>query len=160
LTVADVTPVYLAPADARAAFERGSVDAWAIWDPFLAAAQEQLHVRLLATGDGAVSNHQFYLATRAFAVQHPDLLRIVTEEIAAVDRWGEEHPDQVAHALAPLTGLDESTLAIAAARSSYGVAPLTERVLVQQQQIADAFFDLKLIPHAILVRDATLAPAS
>ena len=39
LSINDVTPVYLAPADARAAFERGSVDAWVIWDPFQAAAE-------------------------------------------------------------------------------------------------------------------------
>src|SRR2546423_1177787 len=26
-------PIYLVPADARAAFERGSVEAWVIWDP-------------------------------------------------------------------------------------------------------------------------------
>ena len=35
----DIETVYLPPADARAAFERGAVDAWVIWDPFLAAAQ-------------------------------------------------------------------------------------------------------------------------
>ena len=39
LAYGDIEPVYLPPADARAAFERGAVDAWAIWDPFLAAAQ-------------------------------------------------------------------------------------------------------------------------
>src|SRR3984957_20074924 len=35
----DITPVFLAPADARAAFERGAIDAWVIWDPFQAAAE-------------------------------------------------------------------------------------------------------------------------
>ena len=35
----DIQPVYLPPADARAAFERGAVDAWAIWDPYYAAAE-------------------------------------------------------------------------------------------------------------------------
>jgi sulfonate transport system substrate-binding protein len=35
----EVEPVFLAPADARAAFERGAVDAWVIWDPFQAAAE-------------------------------------------------------------------------------------------------------------------------
>ena len=29
----DIQAIYLTPADARAAFERNSVDAWAIWDP-------------------------------------------------------------------------------------------------------------------------------
>ncbi len=54
-----VEVVCLAPADARAAFERGSGDAWAIWDPFLAAAEKQLGARVLADGKGVVSNHQF-----------------------------------------------------------------------------------------------------
>ncbi|WP_419789459.1 aliphatic sulfonate ABC transporter substrate-binding protein, partial [Pseudomonas petrae] len=34
LKYTDIQPVYLSPADARAAFEQGSVDAWAIWEPF------------------------------------------------------------------------------------------------------------------------------
>ncbi|CAN5395066.1 hypothetical protein BH09PSE6_BH09PSE6_06940 [soil metagenome] len=37
LSIKDIEPAYLAPADARAAFENGSVGAWVIWDPFLAA---------------------------------------------------------------------------------------------------------------------------
>src|SRR5574344_2531118 len=42
LKYSDVQSVFWAPADARAAFERGAVDAWLIWDPFLAAAQHTL----------------------------------------------------------------------------------------------------------------------
>ncbi|WP_163491304.1 ABC transporter substrate-binding protein, partial [Escherichia coli] len=34
LKFSDIQPVYLAPADARAAFQQGNVDAWAIWDPY------------------------------------------------------------------------------------------------------------------------------
>src|ERR1700733_5153773 len=60
----DIDAVFLTPADARAAFERGSVDAWAIWEPFLAAAQTQTGARILANGNGVVSNHQFFLAFR------------------------------------------------------------------------------------------------
>ncbi|MFT2543256.1 sulfonate ABC transporter substrate-binding protein, partial [Escherichia coli] len=56
LQYCDVTPVWLAPADARAAFERGSVDAWAIWEPYLAAAQQTLKARILADADGVVKN--------------------------------------------------------------------------------------------------------
>ena len=63
--------MYLPPADARAAFERGAVDAWAIWDPFLAAAQAATGARTLTDGTGLVSNHQFYLASQAFAAAEP-----------------------------------------------------------------------------------------
>ena len=54
LSLADIEPVYLPPADARAAFERGAVDAWVIWDPFLAAAQAATGARTLADGTGLV----------------------------------------------------------------------------------------------------------
>ena len=46
----EIEPVFLAPADARAAFERGSVQAWAIWDPFQAAAEAATGARTLADG--------------------------------------------------------------------------------------------------------------
>ena len=39
LRYSDIQPVYLQPADGRTALQSGSVDAWSIWDPFLAAAQ-------------------------------------------------------------------------------------------------------------------------
>src|SRR5690606_30844430 len=45
LKYTDVQAVFLPPADARAAFERGSVDAWVIWDPYQAAAEKQLQAR-------------------------------------------------------------------------------------------------------------------
>ena len=50
----EIEPVFLAPADARAAFERGAVDAWVIWDPFQAAAEAATGARTLADGTGIV----------------------------------------------------------------------------------------------------------
>ncbi len=48
----EIEPVFLAPADARAAFERGAVDAWVIWDPFQAAPKWRREARTLADGTG------------------------------------------------------------------------------------------------------------
>ena len=62
LKLSDIEAVYLPPSDARAAFDRGAVDAWVIWDPFFAAAEHQISARVIATGENLVSNHQFYLA--------------------------------------------------------------------------------------------------
>jgi sulfonate transport system substrate-binding protein len=152
----DIEVVYLPPADARAAFERGSVDAWAIWDPFLAAAEKQLNARVLADGKGLVANHQFYLAARPYAEKNSDVVRIVLEEIAKVDEWGARNPKEVAAILASQTGLDVDIVALAASRYSYGVKPISVDVLDQQQKVADAFSNLKLIPKPIAVKDATL----
>jgi sulfonate transport system substrate-binding protein len=154
IAYADIQPVYLPPADARAAFERGAVDAWVIWDPFLAAAEKQLGARVLADGKGLVANHQFYLAARGFAEQHPELVRIVLDELARVDEWGRTHQQEVSTILAAQTGLQADVVALAAQRYAYGVKPVTPEVLKAQQNIADTFHSLKLIPKPIVVRDA------
>ena len=150
----EVQTVYLPPAEARAAFERGAVDAWVIWDPFLAAAEKQLGARVLADGTGLVANHQFYLAARPFAQQHAGIVRIVIDELAKVDEWGRTHQQEVAAILAGQTGLPVDVVALAAQRYSYGVKTVTPDVLREQQKIADTFHGLKLIPKPIVVRDA------
>jgi sulfonate transport system substrate-binding protein len=158
LAYKDVEPVFLAPADARAAFERKSVDAWVIWDPFLAAAEKQIGARALADGRGVVANHQFYLASRKFAERRSDLLEIAIGEIASLDAWGRNNPKEVTRFLAPLIGLDEPTTALAVSRYSYGVQPVSAKVVAEQQKIADTFHQLKLIPKPIQIRDAIWEP--
>jgi len=153
---ADIQPVFLPPADARAAFERGSVDAWAIWDPFLAAAEKQLGARVLADGKGLVANYQFYLASRTYAEKNPEILRIVLDEVAKVDDWGRNNPDEVATILSAQTGLSKDVVALAASRYAYGVKPVSVDVIASQQRVADAFSSLKLIPKPIIVKDALL----
>ena len=153
---ADIQPVFLPPADARAAFERGSVDAWAIWDPFLAAAEKQLGARVLADGKGLVANYQFYLASRTYAEKHPEILRIVLDEVAKVDDWGRNNPEEVATILSAQTGLSKDVVALAASRYAYGVKPVSVDVIASQQRVADAFSSLKLIPKPIIVKDALL----
>ena len=71
LKYTDVQPVFLAPADARAAFEKGAVDAWAIWDPFLAAVQKQTGARIVADGRGGVANIQKLNRHHRIARAHP-----------------------------------------------------------------------------------------
>jgi sulfonate transport system substrate-binding protein len=155
----DIQPIYLPPAEARAAFERGSVDAWVIWDPFLAAAEQQLGARVLADGSGLVSNHQFYLAARSFVEQQPALTRILLEEIAKVDEWGRANPVEVAQILAVQTGLPRNVVELAGRRYSYGVKKISPEVVREQQRIADAFHNLKLIPKPITIAEA-LPPAT
>lgn len=156
IAYADIQPVFLPPADARAAFERGSVDAWAIWDPFLAAAEKQLGARVLADGKGLVANYQFYLASRTYAEKNPEILRIVLDEVAKVDDWGRNNPEEVATILSAQTGLGKDVVALAASRYAYGVKPVSVDVIASQQRVADAFSSLKLIPKPIVVKDALL----
>lgn len=158
LKFSDVEVAYLPPADARAAFESGRVDAWAIWDPFLAAAEKQLNARAVADGKGAVANHQFYLAARAYAEKHPEIVHILLDEIDKIDQWGRQNPKEVAKFIAPLIGIDLPIIDVAAHRLTYGVKPVTPEVIAAQQKIADKFYELKLVPKHVKVSDATWNP--
>lgn len=160
LNFSDIGVVYLPPADARAAFESGRVEAWAIWDPFLAAAEHQLNARILADGTGVVDNHQFYLASRAFADRHPDIVRLLIEEIARTDQWGQQNLKEVTELLAPQLGIEPPIVAVSARRLSYGVKPVDATVLAAQQRIADKFFELKLVPKPVRVEDAAWNPGN
>ncbi|KVU52309.1 sulfonate ABC transporter substrate-binding protein [Burkholderia cepacia] len=154
LTYADIQPIYLTPADARAAFVQRNVDAWVIWDPYLAAAERQIGARVIANGEGLVRNTQYYLAARKYAAAHPQVLRALLDEVDAVDRWARDHVAEVAAQLSPLVGLDAPTLEVALKRAGYGVQPISDATLAYQQNIADAFSALKLIPGKLSVASA------
>jgi sulfonate transport system substrate-binding protein len=154
----DIETVFLPPSDARAAFERGAVDAWVIWDPFLAAAEKQLDARVLADGTGLVANHQFYLASRNYAETRPEVVSLLLEELAKIDEWGKSNPKEVAAFLAPLIGIEIPVIEIAAQRFSYGVAPISDAVVTEQQKIADTFSQLKLIPKPLSIKEAVWTP--
>lgn len=145
----DVQPVFLAPPDARAAFERGAVDAWAIWDPFLASAQKTLDARLLADATGVANNRAFYFTSRDFAARNADVLRIAVQEVAAIDTWVEKNQTAAAAELSSLLGLDRSVTELFVSRVGYGTLPVSREILAEQQAIADTFFDLKLIPRKL-----------
>ncbi|MGQ7277347.1 sulfonate ABC transporter substrate-binding protein [Brevibacillus thermoruber] len=149
----DVKTAFLPPADARAAFEQGSVDAWVVWDPFLAAAQTATNATLLADGRGVVSNHEFYLASRTFAENHPHIIDALLDELNKVDEWAKNNQDELAELLSAQLGIDVPSLKLAAGRREYGVRPITDEVIAEQQRIADTFAKLGLIPQPIHVKD-------
>ncbi|MDZ5602972.1 sulfonate ABC transporter substrate-binding protein [Pseudomonas sp. RP23018S] len=158
LNYSDIQPVYLPPSDARAAFERGSVDAWVIWDPYQAAAEKQLQARTLRDGQGLVDNHQFYLATRSYAAQHPAVISALVEEVNHIGQWAEANPQAVTDQVAPLLGLPADITFTSMKRQGFGAQPLTPEVVVAQQKIADTFQALKLIPKPLSIKDVIWTP--
>ena len=153
LNYSDIQPAYLPPADARAAFEQGKVDAWVIWDPFYTAAKRATGARVLRDGEGLVANREFYLATKTFAEQHRDRLKAILDEIQKVDTWAASQPTEVAKLLSPELGLDVPTLEEVSKRRPYGVQPITNEVVTYQQKVADTFYDLKVLPKALKISE-------
>jgi len=156
----EVEPVFLAPADARAAFERGAVDAWVIWDPFQAAAEAATGARTLADGTGVVSNYQFYFSSKKFLQSASGIVDLVLAELREVDDWAKGDIHAVANQLAPAIGLPVDVVEVALKRQSYGIKPITDSVIADQQQVADTFFALGLLPKQIKISDAARRPGT
>src|SRR5262245_52262963 len=156
----EITPVFLAPADARAAFERSAVDAWVIWDPFQAAAEAATGARTLADGAGIVANYQFYFSSKKFLESDPKIVDLVLAQLSEVDDWAKGDIHAVAEQLAPAIGLPVPVVEVALKRQSYGIKPITESVIADQQQVADTFFALNLIPRQIKISDAARRPGT
>ena len=154
LKYTDLDVKYLPPADARAAFESKSIDAWVIWDPFLAAAEKTLGARVLADGRGVVNNYQYYLAQRDYAKKNPEIIKTLFAASVEGGTWVKAHVKEAAAQIAPLQGLPVDVVELTLNRQELNVKPITPQVAADQQKIADTFFDLKLIPKAIKVNDA------
>ncbi len=150
----EIEPVFLAPADARAAFERGAVDAWVIWDPFQAAAEVATGARTLTDATGLASNHQFYLAAQKFADANPQVIDAVIAALAHIDDWARDKAGTVAEELSAGIGIPAPVLEIALKRQSYGIKPIDAAVVAEQQRIADTFHALGLLPRPIRISDA------
>jgi sulfonate transport system substrate-binding protein len=110
LKYTDIEPTFLPPADARAAFVKGSVDAWAIWNPFYAAAEKGTNARVLVDGQGITKQGGYYLGSRKFAIENQETLKAMLEEIKKLDEWSNQNRDEVAKTLAPILGIDLDTM--------------------------------------------------
>ncbi len=153
LKYSDVQTVFLPPGDARPAFEQGGVDAWVIWDPFFAATEKAIGARVLRDGQGLVANRGFFLSTKAFTSEQPERVKILVDELTKVSEWAKSNPSKVAQFLSTELKLDKAALEIAEQRRDYGVKAIDADATNGQQQIADTFRKLNLIPKPIKVSD-------
>jgi sulfonate transport system substrate-binding protein len=153
LTYADITPVYLTPPDAGPAFANGSIDAWAIWDPYFAIGETKQNGRVLVNASEVTKTNSFYIANRDFAKNHGPVLQQIIDVTTSTAKWAEAHRDDVARSLSAVTGIALDIQTIAANRSAFAVGPITEDIIATQQGVADRFFKLGLIPRQIEIRD-------
>jgi sulfonate transport system substrate-binding protein len=154
LTFSDIQPAYLSPADGRAAFENNKVDAWVTWEPFLTSAQRQLPTRTLAYGEGLASYKRYHLTSTTYAKTHPQVLKVVYDQLDKTGRWIKANPREAATLLSPLWGnLEVETVESANTHRSYQVQPVKIEQLGEQQKIADAFFSAGLLSKAVDAKD-------
>lgn len=145
----EVTPVYLAPADAAAAFASDAIDAWAIWDPFLAVAEQTAPTRAIVRSGEVLQTHSYLLASRSLATGRPDLMTGTLSALREAAGWADAHRGELATVLAEATGVEIGAQRVAAGRSNFGVVPIDAAIVTAQQATADRFYRLGLLPGRI-----------
>jgi sulfonate transport system substrate-binding protein len=153
LTYADITPVYLTPPDAGPAFANGSIEAWAIWDPYFAIGETKQGGRILINAREVTKTNSFYIANREFAKTYGSILQQIVDVTTATGKWAEQHRGEVARSLAAVTGVPLDIQTVAADRANFVVGPVTDDIVTTQQGVADRFYKLGLIPKPVVIRD-------
>lgn len=151
----DIEAAPLPPADARIAFEQGKVDAWVVWDPFLAAAESTGNVRILKQSG---KRRTYMLASQDFAKTQAPAIKTILEELKTVQAWAISKPREVADLLAPDLGIPVPVTETVVKRQGWTLEPITDELVKTQQTIADTFFELKLIPKKINIQESILTP--
>jgi sulfonate transport system substrate-binding protein len=158
LTLDDIEVVYLPPADAAAAFASDKVDAWSIWDPFLAIAETNYKPKALVRSPEVLNVNTYFLSNRDFAAANPAVVTTAVEALKVAAEWADKNRDKVAAALHEVTGVPLEAQTLAASRAKFGIFPITDQIIANQQATADRFFKLGLIPNAIKIADAVWTP--
>jgi len=154
LSLGDIQPIYLSPADASSAFASGSLDAWATWDPYLALAQRDQAARVLIDGSAVARSDAFLLASARLVDTAPGVLARVLDALRTEAAWGEAHRPELIRIVSQANGLPPEIVEASLRRGKLAVEPVTADVVARQQASADIFARLGVIPKAIKVADA------
>ena len=158
LKYSDIEPISLGPADAGAAFERGAIDAWSIWEPYASLFNNRPGVRTLTTNAEIGTQNGFIMASGAFVRSSPGLAAKVLEGLTAAGRYANADQDRTAGLLADATGIPRDVWARALKNDPFRVGPITDAIVAEQQKTADRFRANGLIPIDIKVADIVWRP--
>ena len=157
LTLADVEALDLGPPDAAPAFANSQIDAWVIWDPYFAIAQQQPDTRVLVTTEGILDSWGYYLANGTFTKDNPNVLVEVIDELAKVGAYAQAHLEDTVDDISSITGIPVDIQRVALTRKGAdlgAIQPLDETVLAYQQALADEFHELGILPAKLDIGSA------
>jgi sulfonate transport system substrate-binding protein len=146
LSASDINLAFLSPADAKAAFVAGAIDAWSTWGPYVYLAVEQNKARILLDGQGLMSGLSYEIATERAIVEKRDLLRTFSDRLEKALHWGLTNVDAYAAAWANETGVPYDVARQTLLVRGFTPAPIDARMIADQQHTVDVYFHEGVLP--------------
>ncbi|MDF5733956.1 MAG: aliphatic sulfonate ABC transporter substrate-binding protein [Rhizonema sp. PD38] len=156
LKYSDIKVQNIPTMESSAAFIQGNIPVWVTNDPYLAIAEKAGKARVILNAQGLDTPGGYYVGTKQFAIDNPQLLQIVIEEIDKIQRWAEAHPQETAKLIAPYQKLPLDVMDLVISRRSYGLRAISPELIKEQQRIADYFYKNGLLPKPLNVQEAML----
>ncbi|MER6175564.1 aliphatic sulfonate ABC transporter substrate-binding protein [Streptosporangium sp. NPDC001681] len=151
----DIVPVDVYD-NAAELFLSGEVDAWVGSYPYLTGVEQRASVRELVATDGLFSHRSLWFTRRDFALEQPEELARIVSALQESDEWTRQNPRAAAELFAKDDGGDLDAWEHALRTRPWGLHPISEEFVAEQQHVADLFHANGLIEKRITVADAVL----
>jgi sulfonate transport system substrate-binding protein len=159
LKLSDIESVSLPPPDANVAFSQGKIDGWFIWEPFVTRnVQNGSGTVLTDGGNGLRDTNNFISTNRKFYEENKEVIKVFLEELQKANNWAKNNPKEIAQLLSATTQLEPSLLETMHDKYDFTLVPITEAIINKQQEVAEKWHSLGLIPKKVNVRDGFLTP--
>ncbi|MCJ2123155.1 ABC transporter substrate-binding protein [Methylobacterium sp. J-077] len=133
----DATFAPLNPVDAKVALVAGSVDAWAVWEPYVSFATLQDKARVIADGEGLTPTITFVVASDSAIATKRAAVQDLLERLNRARLWSLDHLPEYARSTAALTRLPENVLLAAYSAQRTSPIGIDDGVVQEVQEAAD-----------------------
>jgi sulfonate transport system substrate-binding protein len=152
--IADATFAPLGPVDAKIALLAGSIDGWAVWEPYVSYATIKDNARIVADGQGLTPTITFIVASDAAIAGKRAAVQDLVQRLNKARLWSLDHVAEYAKSTAELTKLPEDVL-LSAYRSQHTSPIAIDGAVVREvQEASDRATRYGILPKQIEVSKA------
>jgi len=152
--VSDIEIIQLQPDEAQPAFDSGSIDAWAIWDPYITLNTLNGKGKVLVDGEQlGVLSPSFQIVRKEFAEQYPDLVTLYLKVLNRTLAWEKDNEAEAIKRYANERGIPQELIQATFNRSRSINIPVSDEIIAEQQKTADFQFEQKTIRKKIKVQE-------
>lgn len=146
LSTGDISVIDMVPPDAKAAFSRGEVDAWAVWPPWVEQELLAGTGRVIPASEALI--HSVVVARGSFIDQNGAEARAVLQAVGRARSWMLENPGEAKSVLAEQLKLPLEVVNLAWPKHDWS-ATLSAGVIGDIQAKADFLVDQKKIRNRV-----------
>jgi len=162
---ADAIFAPLGPVDAKVALLAGSIDGWAVWEPYVSFATLKDDARIVADGEGLTPTITFIVASDAAIAGKRTAVQDLVQRLNKARVWSLDHLAEYAKSTADLTKLPEDVLLSAYKAQRTSPIAIDDSVVKEVQEASDRATRYAILPKPLDVgkavdRSFTAAAAS